>query len=106
MHVVAEDRVEHAPLAVIEHKSHRIDLAVDRRSRSRDRMNGSVAGQARVELVRGLERRQGFRNRMLWIGNLHLEGTMGVVRPRLRIIDSADNRSKLWPVLPCAARKV
>ena len=103
-HIVPQGRVEHAALAVLECKGHRVILTGQFRARRGQQLHRLIARQTRIKLVIGLKIPHFSRNRVLWINNLHHKRPARVVRGM--VPHFARQVGKLGPVLECAAREM
>jgi hypothetical protein len=92
-----ENGVKNAALAIVQHESHRVILAVDFGAGAGEHMNGRIAGQAGVELVGGFESSEAFGGGVFRIGNLDTKWTVRIVRPGFGIPDAAREVLELGP---------
>ncbi len=98
--------MKHPAFAVLQDKGHRVVLAIDLGFRFRQNFDGGSAGQARIELIDGLERREPARDGMLHGGHCDLEGAVRVVPAELRVPYPPDELLELGPALERPAGEV
>ena len=104
--VVAQRRMEHPALAVLQDEGHGIVLAIDLRFRRGQHVDRDLASQAGVQFIGRLEWLEPLRDRVIRVRDPDFESAIRVVRPHLRVIDPPDELLELGPALERTAGEV